>query len=194
MVLAYHVVFGTYGFWLPNDPRGSWSDFVGSWELFRFGAATKTDTRRSVAHVPHDRRLRTEAKAALKYPPVRLSGRQALAVARGFQRAAGEGAYAVHACCVLPEHVHLVLGRHPRPVERVVRHLKGRATQQLLAEGLWPANGRPVWARRCWKVFLNRHEDVRRAVAYVEQNPVREGHMSQRWSFVVPYPGIDGPV
>jgi hypothetical protein len=29
-VLAYHVVLGAYGFWLPNDPRGSWSDFVGS--------------------------------------------------------------------------------------------------------------------------------------------------------------------
>jgi hypothetical protein len=36
-VLAYHVVFGAYGFWLPNDPRGSWSDFVASWELFRAG-------------------------------------------------------------------------------------------------------------------------------------------------------------
>ena len=22
-VLAYHVIFGAYGFWLPNDPRGS---------------------------------------------------------------------------------------------------------------------------------------------------------------------------
>jgi len=33
MVRAYHVIFGMYGFWLPNDERGSWSDFVGSWEL-----------------------------------------------------------------------------------------------------------------------------------------------------------------
>ena len=31
MILGFHVVFGAYGFWLPNDPRGSWSDFVGSW-------------------------------------------------------------------------------------------------------------------------------------------------------------------
>ena len=41
MIRAYHAVFTAYGFWLPNDPRGSWSDFVGSWELFRFGPATK---------------------------------------------------------------------------------------------------------------------------------------------------------
>lgn len=25
MVIGYHVIFSTYGFWLPNDPRGSWS-------------------------------------------------------------------------------------------------------------------------------------------------------------------------
>jgi len=23
-IIAYHIVFGAYGFWLPNDPRGSW--------------------------------------------------------------------------------------------------------------------------------------------------------------------------
>ncbi len=45
MALAYHVIFGTYGFWLPNDPRGSWSTFVGSWELYRFGKATKVTDR-----------------------------------------------------------------------------------------------------------------------------------------------------
>jgi len=39
MIRAYHAIFTAYGFWLPNDPRGSWSDFVGSWELFRFGPA-----------------------------------------------------------------------------------------------------------------------------------------------------------
>src|SRR5256885_9336243 len=33
----------------PNDPRGSWSDFVRSWELFRYGPATKTTERRSLA-------------------------------------------------------------------------------------------------------------------------------------------------
>ncbi len=34
MIVAYHSIFCAYGFWLPNDPRGSWSDFVGAWELF----------------------------------------------------------------------------------------------------------------------------------------------------------------
>src|SRR5689334_5419414 len=60
MVLAYHVIFGTYGFWLPNDPRGSWSDFVRSWELLRYGPATHVHTRRSTAYDPHDQALRQQ--------------------------------------------------------------------------------------------------------------------------------------
>jgi hypothetical protein len=70
VVRAYHVIITAYGFWLPNDPRGSWSDFVGSGELRKFGEATKTETRRSVAGQRHDRAARLAARAALKYPPV----------------------------------------------------------------------------------------------------------------------------
>ena len=42
-VLVAHVIITTYGFWLPNDPRGSWSDFVGAWELLRYGRSTEGD-------------------------------------------------------------------------------------------------------------------------------------------------------
>jgi len=134
-----------YGFWLPNDPRGSWSDFVGCWELVRFGKATKTTERRSVAHVPHNRRLREEAKRTLKYPPVVFSEPQALAVAQGFDRAGTESSYVIHACSILPEHVHLVIRRNEdRRVERMVGHLKARATQSLSAAGYGPpTSGQP---------------------------------------------------
>jgi REP element-mobilizing transposase RayT len=185
-MLAYHIIFSAYGFWLPNDPRGSWSDFVGSWELLRFGKATKVHTRRSVAGVPHDRGARKAAKLALKHPPVRFNGREALAVGRGFARACREGEYRLHACSILPEHVHLDLACHPRSPTRIVGHLKGRATQRLISECQWPAANRPAWAAKCWKVFLDTPDDVARAVAYVEANPEKESLPRQRWSFVVP--------
>jgi REP element-mobilizing transposase RayT len=187
MILAYHAIFGAYGFWLPNDPRGSWSDFVGAWELVRFGKATKTTARQSVAHASHDRQLREAAKRALKFPPVQFSGRQALAVAEGFDRARSESGYRIHACAILPEHVHLVIGRNEeRLVERMVGHLKTRATQQLAVEGLWPADRRPVRGENTWKVFLDTHEDIAAAIQYVEDNPGKEGKRKQHWSFVVP--------
>ncbi|HUQ68642.1 MAG TPA: hypothetical protein VM165_03905, partial [Planctomycetaceae bacterium] len=79
MIIASHVIFGAYGFWLPNDPRGSWSDFVGAWELLRYGRATKTDVRASVAGAFHDQTRRLAAKKALKYPPVVFNALQAQA-------------------------------------------------------------------------------------------------------------------
>jgi hypothetical protein len=41
MVLAYHLIVTAYGFCLPINPRGSWSDFVWAWELRRFGPAKR---------------------------------------------------------------------------------------------------------------------------------------------------------
>lgn len=187
MLFGFHSIITAYGFWLPNDPRGSWSEFVGRWELVQFGKATKTDDLRSVATAPHDRSLRLGAKRALKYPAVRFTGRQALAVGHGFHKALAESGYAIHACSILPEHVHLVIGIHARDIARIVGHLKGRATQRRHADGLWPSDNRPVWAERGWHVFLDSIADVHRAIAYVEANPEKEGKPRQRWSFVTPF-------
>ena len=188
MILASHVIFGAYGFWLPNDPRGSWSDFVGSWELFRYGPATKVTTRHSRAADPHDRQLRLAAKQALKFPPVVFDGHQALAVSQGFSRAAEESGYVFYACAILPEHVHAVIGRHPRDIKRIVGHIKGRATQELHEQALFPNDDRPVWAESCWKVYIDNVQHLRNAIQYVYDNPVKEGKNPQTWSFVRPYP------
>jgi len=191
MVLAYHVIFCAYGFWLPNDPRGSWSDWIRQWELLRFGLATKVTTSRSLAARPHDHELRNEAKRALRYPPVMFDGRQARTIAMGFKRATEESGYLAHACSVLPEHVHMVIGRHEHRVEQMANHLKGAATKQLRADGLDPmaqyAAELSPWARSCWKVFLNNVTDIERATAYVNDNPIKEGKRQQHWSFVVPH-------
>jgi REP element-mobilizing transposase RayT len=184
MVIAYHCIFGMYGFWLPNDPRGSGSDYIGSWELFRYGPATRRRSPRSLAHVEHDRAERRAAKLALRFPPVELSGAQARAAVEGFALAAWEGEYAVHACAIMPNHVHLVIGRHARDIRRIVAHLKGRATQTLIQRELWPDDHRPIWGEHSWSVFLNNADSVEHAIAYVEDNPVKEGKRPQKWSFV----------
>jgi REP element-mobilizing transposase RayT len=186
MVIACHCIFGTYGFWLPNDPRGSGSDFVASWELFRYGPATKTLGRRSVADRPHDHAARQQAKQALDFPPVKLTGSQALIAAQGFAWAAEESGYAIHACAVLADHVHLVIGRHSQEIRKLIGHLKARATRLLRLRGGWPAD-RPVWGDHGWNVFLNTADEVEHAIAYANENPEKEGLLRQAWSFVTPF-------
>ncbi len=196
MIRAYHVIFSTYGFWLPNDPRGSGSDCVAAPHLKRFGTAIKVQTRLSVAHRSHDCAVRKAAKEQLKYPPVIFDGAQARAVARGFAQVLQEYDYPVHAFAILPEHVHLVIGRHTRSVERIVAHLKRGATLRLFEEDRHPlmryqgprgAVPSPWSKRTGWTVYLNDDQSVRHRIKYVEENPLKEGKPRQHWSFVKPF-------
>ena len=148
VILASHVIISTYGFWLPNEERGSWSEFVRSWELFRkFGPATKVETHRSVARRPYDRARKREMQESLKYPVVRFTGLQARAVARGFALQVEKCGYVIYACAVLEDHSHLVIGRHHYDVVQVVNLLKGAASRELQAEGLHPVEALPAPGR-----------------------------------------------
>jgi REP element-mobilizing transposase RayT len=194
-IIAWHFIFCTYGFWLPNDPRGSWSRFVRSPEIYAVGgpATGSGKIRRSVAGLQHDRVLRNAAKAALKYPSVKFSGIQARAVARGIGAAVHENKYRVHACAIMPDHVHILMDIQPRKTEHVVGHLKARATQQINDEHIHPLEGHvtsagrtpSVWARRYWCVFIHPSE-LLQAKRYIELNPKKAGFKPQPWNFIMP--------
>jgi len=195
MVLGYHLIICTYGFWLPNDPRGSYSDYVGSKALLLYGTATKVNTRRSVASRPHDRITRKLVKEALKYPPVELAGIQAREVGRAFAEYVAKSCLRIWACCILPHHAHLVVARCRLEIEEVADQLKSAATRRLLGCGMHPLAKYPgtrdrvpcMWSRKEWKVFLNTDDDIRRCIRYVEDNPARERKRRQTWSFVAAY-------
>ena len=167
-VLAYHLIMTAYGFWLPNDPRGSWSDIVRSLDLLIFGPATKTNERSSVAHRSHDRRARMEAKSALRYPPIKFTGHQAAAIGRGFNEAVTEAGYVVHACAIMPDHAHVVIARHSRLIETIASHLKSKASRALTMASLHPLEAHraddgtvpTLWARKHWSVFLSDNDEI----------------------------------
>jgi REP element-mobilizing transposase RayT len=194
-VIAYHLIMTAYGFWLPNDPRGSWSDFVRSWELALFGPATKTGVKRSVAGNQHDRERRLAAKSALIRDPVEFSGEQCRAIGTGFLRYVHRSGCILHACSILPTHVHPLVMRMDYSIERVANLLKGAATSELTARGLHPFANQPYqngklpspWARHQWSCFLDCESDIRRSIDYAELNPVKERKPRQRWQCVTPY-------
>jgi REP element-mobilizing transposase RayT len=194
MVRWYHLIMTAHGFWLPNDPRGSWSEFVAWWELYKFGPATKTGEKRSLAHDPHDVQCRLAAKRALKYPPVRFNERQRQRIAEGFAQAVREAGCLIHACCIGHDHSHAVLGRHERRIERIASHLKSKATMAMTRAGVHPLAEfrRPddtipsPWSDGIWSVFINDVDQLRAAIAYVERHPEKEGLAAQVYPFVTP--------
>ena len=193
-VLWYHLILTAYGFWLPNDPRGSWSTFVGSWELYKFGPATKTSEKRSLAHDVHDRERRLAAKQSLKYPPVRFDDAQRNAIADGFAISTDEGGYIIHACCIGHDHAHLVVTRHDLTIEQIARHLKSKATMALTRSDLHQLRDfvstdgtiPTPWSGGCWSVFIDDRAHLHSAINYVERHPAKEGLPLQQWSFVTP--------
>src|SRR5690606_9175822 len=110
-IIAYHIIWGAYGFWLPNDPRGSWSDYVWAPRLRPFGSATKVTARRSHAHDAHDHRLRLAAKQHLEFPAVRFTPEQIESVARAFAEIRAKLKLSLYAAALMPDHVHIVVPR-----------------------------------------------------------------------------------
>jgi REP element-mobilizing transposase RayT len=181
MLVGFHCIISAYGFWLPNEQRGSWSDFVRSWELFRFGPATKVDTHRSVARRPFDRERKRETQRALRYNPVLFTGEQARIIGMSMQRLP----YPIYALAIMPDHTRIALVRIDRDIRRAIGHIKSEATRLLRSHSWFLEH--PPWADHGWNVYLDSSEDVRRSIKYTNSNPTREGLRAQEWNCVQPY-------
>ena len=195
MVLAYHVTFGAYGFWLPNDSRGSWSTHVWAKHLKQFGPATKVTTSRSLAPAPHDRQHRLRAKQSLKHPAVRFDNAQIAVIGDGFNSTVEQIHLQIFACAIMADHVHVVVARHTESIETVVGFLKRSASRSLSRAGCHPLvsrrkpNGRlpSPWVEGGWNVYLDSADEIRHRIGYTEDNPVKAGLPRQHWPFVVPF-------
>jgi hypothetical protein len=193
-VLAYHLIITAYGFWLPNDPRGSWSDFVRSWELARFGPSTKTNTKRSVARNPHNHQDRLAAKQALVRVPVEFTAPQCLAIGMGFFHYTRRSRCIIRACSTMPTHAHLVLMRMQYPIEQITNLLIGAACTELNRRGLHPFAAHPhrngklptPWSRHAWSCFLDSESAILRSIDYTQKKSRKENKPPQRWQCVTP--------
>ena len=198
MVLAYHLIISAYGFWLPNDPRGSWSEFIRKWELLLYGPATQVTTRRSVANRPTIANGDWRQVSALNtFLPSSSLGFSAARLGRGLP---GRG-QAMWLCglggCHLARRTRISWSPDTRiSAERIVMRLKAAATTRLVEvekhpfqEHRDPETGRcpRVFSQGEWKVFLTPAEDIVRSIGYVEKNPEKEGKLRQRGRCVTQY-------
>lgn len=83
----------------------------------------------------------------------------------------------VYAFCVMPDHVHLVIGPSAHcDIVTFVAQFKNLAQRAAWALGV---RGR-IWQASFWDPFLRREEQVENVVQYVLNNPVRAG-LSSAW-------------
>jgi len=135
-VIAYHIIFGAYGFWLPNDPRGSQSRYVFAPRLTLFGPPRplKADTTLRPADADQLRKMQME----LDRPPVRFSAAQTAAIAHGFGDIIGKLGLVFYAAALMPDHMHIVAARQEMYAEDIAGHLKRAGSRRLRKDGLHP--------------------------------------------------------
>ena len=193
MIIGAHLILGTYGFWLPNDPRGSHSKFVWSDEIAKHGEATTVEPGRSRASDPHNVQKRLAAKKSLKYPEVNLTGKQALMLANGIAEAVGKYDFELLAFSILEQHLHCVAVSETMKFKKIVRELKRYGSNRLTRSKKHPLyeyrkqnRGRipTIWTGGFWKVYIESEQQLQNAIHYVEQNPIKDGKRQQHWSFV----------
>ena len=101
----------------------------------------------------------------------------------------------VYACAVMPDHMHLVVARYDKTIEKLADQFKARATMFLNQQDLHPCEAdvkgkRPTpWAQDCWSVFFNTDASTQRAIHYVQQNPIKAGYKPQQYSWIKPFEG-----
>ncbi len=186
MIIAYHAVFSTYGTWLPNDPRGSYSKAVYDDEIralggLRYGRQDPQPARETL------RRFWAASRGITNRPPFFIDDSKRRNVARGFSRAVRQLGLTIGACAIMNDHVHLLVIRSKHRIEYVVGRFKAEATRALdLAE--------TPWTKGCWKVFIEDTETIASASHYIEMNPIKAGWGPQRWDFVTPLSSGGRPV
>lgn len=186
VVIAHHLIWTAYGYWLPNDPRGSMSKTIASDVIAELGALHfgRKKIQPSAREV---RKFRDHARDVLKYPLLHFTPSDFSVIAEGLTEAIHQN-YTCYACAIMPDHVHMIIRKHKHQAEEMLDNLQHSSRLRLRALGVRSPD-HPVWGGPGWKVFLGTPNDIRRTILYIEKNPVQWKLPRQVWPFVKPYDG-----
>jgi REP element-mobilizing transposase RayT len=169
MIAGYHLVWTAYGWWLPNDPRGSSSHTIHCADIAELGALHHG--RKKIQ--PAGRVIRDfyeAAKGSLRHELRPFDEREIDVIGRAFGDVIRRRTYTCYACAVMPDHVHLLIRKHRDDAETMIEELQA-ASRDAIHEMKRFDREHPIWGGPGWKVFLETTEEMRRVVRYVEENP-----------------------
>jgi REP element-mobilizing transposase RayT len=185
IVIAHHIMWTLYGWWLPNDPRGSTSQTIRNDLVAELGELHLG--RKQIQPAGRDiRAFYEQAAAVLKHPLFSFTPQDFSVVADALGQAIAQRKYTCYACAIMPDHVHLLIRKHRDPAEEMIENIQSLSRKRLVDVGI-RESGHPTWTRGGWKVFLDHPDEVRRTIRYSEENPLKAGLSGQHWSFVQTY-------
>ncbi len=186
LVIAYHLVWTAYGWWLPNDPRGSGSLAVLTELLAELGEV-HYGRKRVQPPAQEVREFYAHAAERLKHPLLKFDEMDRPIIADAFGEVIESEKYTCYACVVMPDHVHLLIRKHKHSAEEIAINLMQGSRIKLIEAGRRNVE-HPVWVSGTpWNEFVDHPTDARRIIAYIERNPTKIGLPAQTYPFVTPY-------
>lgn len=187
IVIAHHILSTGYGWWLPNDLRGSCSTCIADDVIAELGELHYG--RKRVQPASRDvRAFYTEARKVLRFPLVTFDRSDFEILARAFSDVIARERYTCYAAVFMPDHWHAAIRKHKHSAEEMIRNFQGGSRDAFRVAGRC-APDHPVWGQSGWKVFLDHPDDIRRTIKYIDDNPVKWRLPRQQWDFVTPYDG-----
>src|SRR5579872_5333398 len=139
MVAGYHLIWTAYGWWLPNDPRGSSSHKIRVERIAELGELHHG--RKEVQPKSEElRRFFQNARRALKYELLAFNEDEINLLGGAFAAVIQERCYTSYACAIMPDHVHILIRKHVDLAEMMIEHLQARSRQALVETGRRPAD------------------------------------------------------
>ncbi|HEV2295053.1 MAG TPA: hypothetical protein VGR35_14455 [Tepidisphaeraceae bacterium] len=183
--LPYHLIWTIYGYWLPNDVRGSSSKTIRKDLLKDLGELHRG--RKKIQPLRHDLlKFFDNARERLEFAVREFSAAEIACIAKAFGGTINACRYTCWACAIMPDHVHLIIRKHKHTAELMLANLQRESHLALREAGLFDVQ-HPVWGGPGWSVFLDHPDDVWRTIEYVEKNPLEIGLPKQVYFFVKPY-------
>lgn len=187
MVIAHHLIWTAYGWWLPNDPRGSMSRFTASDLLASLGELHYgRKALQPAGWVIRD--FYRKAPEKLTHPLLEVHPPDFPVVAEGLAETIRLRGYTCWGCAVMPDHVHILIRKHRDSAEEMIARLQAGSMGAMQRERRRRAD-HPMWGGPGWKVFQDCPEDVERTIAYIRNNPPKMRLPAQAWEFVKAYDG-----
>jgi hypothetical protein len=132
LVIAYHLIWTAYGWWLPNDPRGSGSKAIASEVVAELGELHYGRKRLQPAGSTV-REFYDKAAEVLRFPLLTFDEVACVEIGQAFGQAIQQQRYTCYACAIMPDHVHVLLRKHKHQAEDMTAALKEASRARLVA-------------------------------------------------------------
>lgn len=95
--------------------------------------------------------------------------------------------YKIHAICILPDHIHMVIEPYditdyPKIIQQLKRYFSQKVDRTLiesysLSESKIKRNECDIWQHRYWEHTITNLEDLYRHIDYIHYNPIKHNYV-----------------